>query len=376
MKKFFLLPVFIYIFSFTQAVFAESMYSPTWGFFIDLPEGYNFTDGDGKNRFSFSGPEGLMFDIIVYDNRFSTLLDLVEDANKKLTNQGAVDFFSYNGKQASIIQLIFSDHTGWGFAVELESAGVQRPMLLALSYSPKGKEGLELFHLSALDSISPSDAELRYPGPFTEYSYPRGEQRNVKITTGLNAKIYENDAEASQDLIEREFKILQSYIKSPLIQEASIRYYRFIFRDSYNRIKDAAGVIARNFGGHSNLNDAEKTVFAQRILSFVQGFKYERDFSGSDFLNLITAVTEGRGDCDSRAVLFAIILSNINIRSAIMLSYHYSHAMGLADIQGSGARVEALGTQWLVAETTAFVDIGMIAQDQSDPQHWFSILFE
>jgi len=351
------------------------MYSPSWGFFIDLPEGYEYVDGDGKDRFSFVGPEDLMFDIIVYRDRFNTIFDLVEDVNRRITNKGDVDFFEYNGKQAAVIKLIFGDYDGWGLAVELEKTSAH-PMLLALAYAPSNKKDLELFHISALDSISPTAAERRYPGPLMEYSYPRGNTQNVRLANGVNAVIRENDAEASQVFIEREFAILQSYTNSPYLREASIRYYRLIYRDSFDRVKNAADAIARNFGGRVNLNDQEKRAFAQRVLAFIQGFEYERDLSGSDFLNLITAVTEGRGDCDNRAMLFAIVLANVNIPSAIMLSHHYSHAMGLANLQGAGARFEALGTQWLVAETTAPVDIGLIAQDESDPQHWFAILFE
>jgi len=375
MKKI-LLIAFIVFFGFTQAVTAESLYSPTWGFFIDLPEGYNFADGDGKDQFSFNGPEGLMFDIVVYNNRFNTVVDLVDDVNKRISNKGDVDFFWYNAKQASIIKLEFETYNGWGIAIELESTGAHRPMLLALSYGPASKKELELFHISALDSISPTAAELRFPGPIQEYSYPRGEQKNVRIANGVSAKIYENDAEASQVMIEREFSIMQSYLNTPFLQEACARYYRLIYRDSFDRIKDAADVIIRNFGGHANLNETEKRVFAQKILSFTQGFEYQRDLSGSDFLNLVTAVTEGKGDCDNRAMLFAIILAKVNIRSAIMLSHHYSHAMGLADLQGTGARFESYGTKWLVAETTAKIDIGLISQTESDPQYWFAIIFE
>ena len=376
MKKLVILFAFIAILSLPQIISAESMFSPTWGFYIDLPEGYNFVDGDGKDRFSFEGPEGLLFDIVVYNNRFNTLFDLVEDINKKITNQGDVDFFRYNGKQAAIMELVFGEYSGWGMAVELSGTGAKPPMLVALSYNLKSKNNFELFHLSALDSISPSDLERYYPGPLMEYSYPRGEAKNTTLANGKYAMIYENDAEAAQVFIEREFAVLQSYMNSPYLQQASARYYRLIFRDSYDRIKNAADVITHNLGGRTNLNDNEKIAFAQKVLSFVQGFEYERDLKGSDFLNLVTAVTEGRGDCDNRAMLFAIILNNINIRSAIMLSYHYSHAMGLADINGTGARFEAFDTEWLVAETTAYVNIGLIAQDQSDTEHWFAVLFE
>jgi hypothetical protein len=132
----------------------------------------------------------------------------------------------------------------------------------------------------------------------------------------------------------------------------------------------------RNFGGTSLSTGDQQRAFSQRILTFIQGFIYERDLSGSDFINLVTAITEGRGDCDSRAMLFAVILASVDIPSAIMLSHHYSHAMGLADLPGAGARFEAYGIQWLVAETTANIDIGLIDQTQTDIQHWFAVVFD
>jgi len=372
MKKFLFLLVFIPFF-----VFAEPLYSPTWGFFIDLPEGYEYIDGDGRDRFSFSGPEGLMFDILVYDGRFNSMLELVNDVNRRLSNRGDADFFEYNGKQAAILKLSFGEFDGWAFAVELYSQNAQKPKLLALAYCPASRNELDIFHLSALDSISPTLMDLYYPGPIMEYSFPRGEPRNTPIaSTGLSAMIYENDAEAAQVLIEREFVILSAYLNTPYLQDAWIRYYRFIYRDSFDRIKNAIFTIAQSFGGNSAATDEQKRTFAQRTLTFIQGFDYERDLSGSDFLNLVSAVTEGRGDCDNRAMLFAMILASSNIRSAIMVSPHYSHAMGLADIPGTGARFEAYDVQWLVAETTANIDIGLIDQNQSEISHWFAIIFD
>lgn len=375
MKALFILLIFIPILS-----FAEPMYSPTWGFFIDLPEGYEYIDGDARDRFSFAGPQGLMFDLVVYDGRFVSMLEMVNDVNRRLSNSGDADFFQYRDKQAAIIKLTFGNFDGWGLGIELSpqpNGSGRRPILLALAYGPATRKDLELFHISALDSISPSIMEKRYPGPIMEYSYPRGEARNTLLaSTGLSAMIRENDAEAAQVLIEREFAILLAYLNTPYIQEASIRYYRFIYRDSFDRISDAASVIAHNLGGAAAVTDEQKRAFAQRVLTFIQGFEYERDMSGSDFLNLVSAVTEGRGDCDNRSVLFAIILAHADIRGAIMLSHHYSHAMGLADVIGTGARFEALGTRWLVAETTAMLDIGLIAQDQSDSSQWFAVVFE
>ncbi|MDR2731283.1 MAG: hypothetical protein LBB81_10365 [Treponema sp.] len=355
---------------------AESMYSPTWGFSIDLPEGYVYAEGDLRDRFSFEGPSNANFDLIVYNGRYNSIEDLAGDINRKLGNRGETDFFRYRGKEAAIINLSFNDSGGWGLCLELDKGA----KLAALAYGPASVKELALFHISALDSIAPSFADKRYPGPVTEYAYPRGNTKKAALAnTELSAVIHENDAEAAQYLVEREFQLLAQYMESDIWKEAWIRYYRFIYRDSRGRIADAAQTLAKNFNGGMKAGisaDEANRDLAQKALSYVQNFDYERHQDGSDFVNLVSAVTDGRGDCDSRAMLWAIILSSADIRAAIMVSDRYSHAMGLADLSGSGARFEALDTKWLVAETTAHVDIGLIAQDVSDIDSWLGVVFE
>jgi hypothetical protein len=370
MKRIFLLLLLVPVF-----VFSETLYSPTWGFFIDLPEGYDYIEGDGRDRFSFKGPSDAMFDLLVYNGRFGTIRDLVTDINRRLGNSGDADFFNYNERQAAIIRLTFGGNYGWAFCVELDSSA-NRTMLLALAYCRQDSDALELLHISALDSICPSIAERYYPGPVIEYSYPRGEMKPVVLAGGISALIRENDAEAAQALIEREFTILQLYANSQYWQDAWARYYRLVYRDSYDRITNPVFALARNWGGYNANTVEKKKDFAQRALYFVQGFEYKRDVNGSDFVNLVSAVTERTGDCDSRSMLWAIILSHVDIRAAMMVSPQYDHAMGLADIEGNGARFEHSGTKWLVAETTANVDIGLIDKEQSDPRYWFGVIFE
>jgi len=374
MKRILLLLVFIPVLA-----LAEPMHSPTWGFFMDLPEGYAYTDGDALNQFSFSGPEGLMFDVIVYNGHFSSLMELANDVNRRLSNRGEVDFFRYRNRQAAVFTLIFGDFLGWGIAVELDRHGNSniQPMLLALSYGPSEKRHLELFHLSALDSVAPSAQDRLYPGLITEYSYPRGNAKSTPIAfAGLSAMIRENDAEASQDFIEREFKVLLAYLNTTYLQAATIRYYRSIYRDSFDRIEDALNVVARHYGGHTASSNVQRREFAQRVLTSIQNFSYERDLTGSDFLNLVSLVSEGSGSCDNRSLLYIMILARANVRGAMMLSHYYSHAMALLDLPGTGSRVGSHDVMWLVAETTDKIDIGLIAQEISDMQHWFAVVFD
>jgi hypothetical protein len=255
-------------------------------------------------------------------------------------------------------------------------SGAGKPLLLALAYGPRGREDLQILHLSALDSLVPGEGDRRAPGPITEYAYPRGAAREVKLPgLEVKARIYEGDREAAQALVDREFEVLRLSAETALWQEAWIRFYRVIYRDSFERLAETAFILERFWNTREGQKGQERD-FAEWLLSWVQSFNYERDRMGSDFVNLVSAAAEGRGDCDSRALLWAIVLAQADIPSAIMVSREYSHAMGLGDLEGPGARFEAGGKRWLVAETTAAVDIGLIGQNVSDIESWFGIIFE
>jgi len=353
---------------------AAPVYSPVWGFWLDLPEGYELVWGDNKDRFSFKGPQGAMFDIAVYHNVYQNITQLSLDIEHRLGNRGDIAFFEYGDKTAAMMKLRFGNFAGWGLCVELGGSPPDGgAMLVALAYAPAENTGMDLYHLSALDSLAPSEKEKSRPGPVTEFSWPRGPRVEVTLAgTALRATICQYDAEAAQALVEREFALmLLHYASSPDWREAWIRYYRLIYRDSQARVADAVSQLAQNWN-----SGADQRAFAGKALAFVQAFTYERDLSGSDFVNLVSAVTEGKGDCDSRAMLWAMILMQADIPAAMMVSREYGHAMGLADIEGSGARFEAGGTKWLVAETTTKVDIGLIDQDMSDTGSWLGVLFE
>jgi len=383
-----LLPVFfIFLCSFAHSA---PIHSPEWGFSIDLPVSYVFLGGNGRDRFSFANADGANFDLIVYhadDGRsapYASLRELVQDVQRRLNNRGGVDTFQFRGREAFVIELAFpladpegrvNAMSGWAIALELGSAhsGTQRPMLLAMAYGSADRGDLIAFHLSALNSIAPEAGDRLAPGPITEFLYPRQTRIRVPVFgLGVEAEIFAEDAEAAQSLIDREFMLLRRYVNAPNWQEAWQRFYRAIYRDSSCRLADLAFQIERKL----NLPATEDRDFAEQLLRWVQTFTYERDFEGSDFVNLVSAATEGRGDCDSRAMLWALILRQANIPSGIMVSRHYSHAMGLAELPGTGARFEVNGRRFLVAETTADVSIGLIDQEKSGIEHWLGIVFE
>ncbi|MDR2494342.1 MAG: hypothetical protein LBD24_03865 [Spirochaetaceae bacterium] len=374
-----LLPLYLALFM-QSPLFSAPLHSSRWGFLIDLPEGYRYTGGDGESRFAFQSLSGAHFDLRVYPaNEYPSIKALAEDIPRRLKNQGTVELFEYRTKQAALITLRFQNSgdisEGWGLCIELDPSEIGRgkPLLLALAYGQAGREDLRAFHLSALDSIAPTIRDRRAPGPVIDQKYPRGRLTSVPIA-GLEARalVYEHDAKAAQALVDREFGVLSHYASSPLWKEAWTRFYRTIYRDSFDRLTHVAFALER----HWNIPSIPNRDLAGKALSWVQSFAYERDLMGSDFVNLVSAAIEGRGDCDSRSLLWAIILSQANIPTAIMVSHHYSHAMGLADVPGTGAHFTFAGTSWLVAETTSRVAVGLISADMSEKAHWIGIAFE
>jgi hypothetical protein len=398
---------------------AEPLYSPTWGFRMDLPEEYTLNGGDSKNQFSFSSSLGTFLDLTVYTGKASVEA-LADELEKKLSNRGEKKPFDYNGKRALFMELRFpkpgernSFYTGWALCIELEpppseaKSPAQNPLLFAMAYGPGGDEFTSL-HLSSLDSFSTGEGNRLFPGPWTSFKYPRGKWVLYDLAgTGEKAYFREGDEEASQALVDREFEVLKRYISSPRWQEAWKRFYRAIYRDAFDRLANASFILERKWNVPAldgpdteakddkeektpstaeadkalGSRDAEARFIAERALQWVQGFDYERDLLGSDFVNLISAARDGRGDCDSRAMLWAIVLEHTGISTAIMVSREYSHAMGLADLEGPGARFpmkdeKGAEKKWLVAETTAAVALGLIGENVSEIDKWLGIEFE
>jgi hypothetical protein len=393
-KSLIFLPLIILI---NSLAFSSPLESPSWGFSLDLPEGYALTGGDRKDTFSFSHPDGASFEISVSYSApaqrnetrpaaYASVEDMARDVKTKLNSSGDIETFDYRGKKAALLELAFSLQgadrmSGWALCLELalpnqapaSNASSSKPLLLAMAYGPAGKQGLDVLHISALDSIAPEWPDKLAPGPITEFSYPR--EKRVKASIyGLDCEawIFEEDADAAQAIIDREFEVFRRYQNSPSWKEAWIRFYRAIYRDSFERLVDIAFQVERKL----NVPPLENRDFANQALKWVQSFEYERDLFGSDFINLVSSATEGRGDCDNRAMLWAVILKQACIPSAMMVSPTYAHAMGLADLPGLGARFEVNKQRLLVAETTVDVSIGLIGETVSEIDQWLGILFE
>lgn len=390
------------------------------GFSIDLPEGFVFMGGDGSSKFSFGLPDGAVeIDLLAYpDDRFASAGEGAEDTARRLSGRGSFASFDYQGYGAALGELTFGSGAqamrGYGLFVNdvappADSGGAPYD-LVVLAYAPSSDyDGYADFVASAIDGFSINYGRRAAPGPLgtaARAAVGTARPRPASIRFGeaeIRTEWNPAEAAASQELVEREYRVLTVYGQSPeLIDAAIARFYRMAFRDaapSLDRLalemsaawesgawagtRPAFGGPGAATAGRAEPADsgprfgatAEPRGYAEALLAWVQGFVYERDPDGSDVVNPISAAFEGRGDCDSRALVMAILLRRENVRSILMVSLEHEHALAAVDAPGAGARFPFDNEAWLVAETTARVGIGMIDSTQADPAAWIGVAF-
>jgi hypothetical protein len=358
------------------------------GAVVDMPAGFTPGDGDGKMRFSyFDANDGMEFDIRIYEpGRYSSAEAKATDILGQIGSQGDTTSFTYQGHGAVIADMSFAldGVPRAGYAVFIAGAAADAKAttgsasttngyaLIATAATSQFDAYAELI-ISCLDSFSIDRAARRFPGPVSQFLLPWPPDRTEKKAVALpsaSVSLPWSTEEAKQELsvAEREYHIMTLYLQSDTLwQEAWARYYRMIYKESAARLDG----LTESFAASLPTNDP--TEAARRVLAWVQGFLYERDFAGIDFVPPQTAAFEKRGDCDSRAMVMAIILEKLGIDSVLMVSREYSHAMLAVDVPGGGQRFTLNGKAYLVAETTAKVGIGQMDSSMTDVSKWLGI---
>lgn len=306
-----------------------------------------------------------------------------------------------------------------------EAAQAAQPAydLALLAYAPSASyaKAKDLM-LSTLDGFSAGPAYRAAPGPIgaaarAGFAQERPSQAQIRFGQALiSVPWLPAEGRAAQEILEREYRVLSPYGARPdLVTEAMRRFYRMAWRDSAPSLDrlglelarawengswagierpanfvdpapadeaaaqtpppvpsraPASAAAAPRFGAPANSRD-----YASALLAWVQTWRYERDPSGSDVVNPLSAAMEGRGDCDSRALVMLTLLRRENIPGILLVSLKHQHALAGLDLPGPGARFPYKQKQWLVAETTAPVGIGLIDQAQSAITDWFAVEF-
>ncbi|MCF0243097.1 MAG: hypothetical protein HUK25_10685 [Treponema sp.] len=384
MKKSVIILFVLFAFS---SLFAEIISDKHHNFSVDLPEGFNIVQADEEHySYLFSHPNipvSLVLKVENKEEHAATDVFSIQMRKLKATYEEAPVYWRSNGGEdliGSFEMTLDKEYKGWGVTACLESDNGFNFITL-LAYAPKGQFDMcQQFIISLLNSLTVNDETCEKPGIFMAYAFPKEGNKNIALNIGkkkISTTIDKSDEEASQYLVDLEFAVLSLYANHPLWKEAWQRYYRLVFRDNYGRLSKASKDIHKAL--YEDCKKARKedpdTEYVSRLLSWVQGFKYERNQTAhsSDLTPPVLALCGDGNDCDSRSLLLCCIMQKSSINSILLISREYSHALCAFDVKGQGQRFETDYGSFLMCETTAPVTPGMIAQEHADRSKWILV---
>ena len=350
------------------------------GYLFDLPEGWGPVGEPEDQLISFAEKsKSAFFQIYSFPaSAFESSGEIYRYIQERLDAGGEAARFAYNGDPAIFADLSFnvSELPVRGYAVFLNGSDFDL-VLLTFSLNSEYENNHDAL-LSALDSFALNEEERTFPGPVSQFYYPLDRvddpARQAEFDLYIDNRPYSlridsNQHEASQLVIEREARILASSSGADI--DSWERFYRIIYRDNYIRLKPVFELLEEVYGNGS----AASGQIAQSILRWLQSWQYTRTGSLSDVLGPIEAVLTSKGDCDSKGLVYVILLHHFKIDAVMFVSSQYGHSICGVDIDGAGARINSEGKSYLVAETTEDVSIGLIAADMADPNAWVSVEF-
>ncbi|RKX76947.1 MAG: hypothetical protein DRP87_10520 [Spirochaetes bacterium] len=362
----------------SQQLVAERYYNKAYGYYCDIPQNWEILEGVDPSRVSFTDPQHVgVFQIVMFPgSSYESAEEMYFTIKAQLKAEGDEAPFDYMGKDALFSDLTFNPGNFQARGYFIFINGEELDMALMTFTPVKFYEQMHDFLLSAMNSFSPDEESRYYPGPVSQFYYPFPGQNGKAVSIDfegekLNTEVDKGEIEASQVIIELEARVLKSYEKDKKREEAWKRYYRMILRDNYHRLDNISNLLKREVG----LGELKKRDIAVNLLTWIQGFEYLRTGTLSYLLSPFASVVQSSGDCDSRGLLYIILLHHFDIDSILMVSSRYGHSLVGVDIAGEGAHYSYGGKKWLVAEVTDNVDIGLIPKEMADPSGWIPVSF-
>lgn len=382
-KALFLILLFLFINNYS---YSEIFYDENNDFLLDLPENFqlqdsSFSDYERKYLLKQKGSPVQLIINTINNSDYKDSAEALLSVLFKLEAEYTIDSFLWNNKECYISDFSFNfneNFSGWAICAPLKNS---QNFIVTLCYTPsEEKQNWEQMIMSTLNGLCVDIDNLLTPGPILSYAYPRNNKTeiNFKIANkNITSSIDKDDIEASKFLIDLEFAVFLKYSKQNNWQNAWTRFYQMIYKDSYGRLENVYYDIIENIAPiaiekNPHNSDIE---FAQMILTWVQGFKYERDFDNADFTPLTAAICGIGNDCDSRSLLVSSILKAAGFESFILISNEYNHAMTCFESQAPGQKYIPAGSdrEFIMGETTAFVTWGKVPQEYSNKSKWIPV---
>jgi len=359
------------LFLLCSSAHAKELYVKDKGYYLDLPADWQELDTRESAAMSFVDPgHTTIFQLFCFPAPYFTdAEEMLSFIKLQLNAKGEGAPFIYSSAEAYFADLSFStkNYNVRGYFVFIN--GDSNDYVLMCFAQVKEYCRMHDFLLSSLDSFSPNSKNKLLPGPISQFYYQFPGNILTTATIPFKEKFISfsydrNEIEATEVVISREARILTTYRE--VNTEAWSRFYRIIYRDNYARLADLSGKLL-NYLQAATEDEIE---LVSTLLGWIQSFIYDQNQGITDFTPPLKAALSHSGDCDTRAILFLILLHHMKFDAVLLISDRYKHsAVGIV-INVSGAKLAFEGKQYVFAELTTQVALGMIAQSMTDPTSW------
>ncbi len=361
---------------------AAVIWSQPRDFYVDPPEGWTFVEDPTPEHFVMTDP-GRRIILEIFSQDQGDQRDLkakAADLKNRLAAQGEEEEFTWNDQQAWLSNLSFKagpvQAKGWALVAPTKGGWIS-----ALAYTPeKDYEKASDVLISTLNSLALGTDGRREPGPMTAYFQgtaptPRLERSEVAGLPSPLTLTYNLDRdEGIQAVIERETRVLMAQVGTTFSDQRAIapgwsRLYRQVYRALYSSLTP----VSAYWQSQVAQGKVAREALPQAVLTWLQSFTY---FEKKGIYGMTTpwqSLRDHKGDCDSLALVYLAVMDQVGVPGILMVSAPYAHAIAALDLPGEGARFPLGDQKWLVAELTAKVKLGMIAQDMADPNQWIGI---
>ena len=363
-------------------VCADVIWSQPRDFYVDPPVGWTFVEDPSPEHFVMTDA-GRSVILEIFSQDKGAVLDLktkTADVKARLKARGDEQEFTWNGRPAWLADLTFTagpvKARGWALVADDGEGWVT-----ALAYTPDGDyEKASDVLISTLNSLALGLEGRKLPGPLsTFFEQTASQPKTDKVAiTGLPSAFtmtYNLDRDDSvQATMARETRLLTAQIGTQVKDQKVIapgwtRFYRQIYRELYSSL----GPLADYWKDQLAQKNVTPETLPQTVLSWLQKYKYSRKGGLTDLSTPWQTLREQTGDCDSKSILYIALMEELGVKGILMVSAPYSHGMAALDLPGPGARFPYDGKNWLVAELTDTVNLGMIAQNMADPNQWIGV---
>lgn len=372
-----------------QNIHAEYITFEEFNFSMDLPEGFELSDASPTGDSFFFETKLLPVKFALKFcpiEKYATPKIALEDTISQLNAKASIEKIDWFSRECylSSFSFVMPDqklYSGWAFSIQvpLVNDPSTKANILFITYADNQiSRDCDQFMLSILDSVFFCRDDFRRPGPITTFAFPEKNQTEVLMNIANNriiSSVNENAIEKNLFLIEREYAVLTIYANHKSWKEAWQRYYRLIFRDSFSSLDNISKDIYKSL-----LPIAQKKSFLtpeieiiKMLLDWVQDFEYSRDRRNSDFTPIAASIMGVGSDCDSRSLLMCTLLEHMGIKTKLFISRKYSHAIFGVLVEQNGASINVDGQDYVLGETTAKVDFGLIAQEHRDTEKWIPV---